>query len=63
MHPMNFMMPEGVLRVRSFIQELVQIDQKEGIICLQPHCVCATATMYMYVYVFLYLYMYDVPLG
>lgn len=29
MHPMNFMMPEGVLRVRSFIQELVQIDQKE----------------------------------
>lgn len=30
MHPMNFLMPESVQRVKSFIEELVQIDQKEG---------------------------------
>ena len=31
MHPMNFLMPESVARVKSFILNLVQIDQKEGI--------------------------------
>ena len=30
MHPMNFLMPESVARIKSFILNLVQIDQKEG---------------------------------
>ena len=30
MHPMNFLMPESVARIKTFIQNLVQIDQKEG---------------------------------
>ena len=30
MHPMNCLMPDGVARVKTFILDLVQIDQKEG---------------------------------
>ena len=30
MYPMARLLPEGVKRVKVFIQELVQIDQKEG---------------------------------
>ena len=36
MHPMNCVMPESVARVKTFIQSLVQIDQKEGG-CVQSH--------------------------
>jgi RAS protein activator-like 1 len=36
MHPMNCLMPEGVARVKTFIQSLVQIDQKEGG-CVRSH--------------------------
>lgn len=30
MHPMAYLLPKGVERVKLFIQQLVQIDQKEG---------------------------------
>ena len=30
MHPLNFLMPDSVARVKTFILNLVQIDQKEG---------------------------------
>ncbi|CAI8015268.1 RasGAP-activating-like protein 1 [Geodia barretti] len=36
MHPMNCVMPESVARVKTFIQSLVQIDQKEGG-CVRSH--------------------------
>lgn len=30
MNPMAHLLPQGVLRVKRFIQDLVQMDQREG---------------------------------
>ena len=47
MHPLNFIMPASVVRVKSFIEELVQIDQKEGIYMYTVSAVNVLHRMYM----------------
>lgn len=46
MQPMNPVLPDGVGRLKVFIQDLVQVDQKTGMLVSVCACMCACLRAY-----------------